>query len=62
MKGILERLKSPVVWGACLTAIYTQLEMWQSETVTAKEIILGCLMVLVTIFASLNNPTDPDHM
>lgn len=62
MNKIFERLKSPVVWGVFLTTLYTQLELWQTESTSVKDIVLGVLIILVATFGAVNNPTDRDNM
>ncbi len=61
-KEFLERLKSPVLWGAVLTVIYAQLELLQENGASAKNIIIAVLIVLCAVFSALNNPTDRNNM
>ena len=60
MKDILERLKSPVVWVAVLTALYTYLEV--ADFSSPRKIVLAVIGILIVVFSALNNPTDRDHM
>ena len=60
MKDFLERLKSPVVWVATLTAAYTYIEV--TDFATVREYILVSLGILIALFSALNNPTDRDNM
>lgn len=62
MKEFAERLKSPVVWGVFLSALYAQIELWQSGPTDTKGIVLGVLMILISTFGAINNPVDRDHM
>ena len=55
-----ERLASPVVWVAILTAIYTYVEMCDFSS--PKEIALGILGILIAALGALNNPTDSRHI
>lgn len=60
MKTFLERLKSPVVWVAVLTAIYTHIEL--ADFSSPRSIVLAVLGILIAGFSALNNPTDRDNM
>lgn len=60
MREIVERLKSPVVWVAVLTALYTYVEV--ADFSSPRNIVLAVLGILITAFSALNNPTDRDNM
>lgn len=62
MRKILERLKSPVVWGAVLTAIYSQSLLLMDRDLTLKDIILSVVIVASSAFAAVNNPADRDEL
>lgn len=55
-----ERLASPVVWVAVLTAVYTYVEVCNFNN--PKEIALGVLGILIAALGALNNPTDARHI
>ncbi len=58
MKGITDRLKSPVVWSAVLTVVYAQLEMLQGSELSIKNIVLSVMIILCAAFSALNDPTN----
>lgn len=60
MKDFIERFKSPVVWVAVLTAIYTYLEV--ADFSSPRKTVLAILGILIAAFSALNNPTDRDKM
>lgn len=60
MRKFCERLKSPVVWVAVLTAVYTYVEI--ADFSSPRAIVLAVLGVLIAAFSALNNPTDRDNM
>ena len=60
MKEIAERLKSPVLWSGVLTVAYAQLELLQENGMSAKNILLSCMIVLCAAFSALNDPTNRD--
>lgn len=62
MKDFLERLKSPVVWSAVLTVVYSQAELLRESDCTVKDLLLSAVVVVCAAFAALNNPTDRDNM
>ena len=59
-KAFWERLASPVVWVAILTAIYTYVEV--ADFSSPREIALAVLGILIAALGALNNPTDSRHI
>ena len=59
-KAFWERLASPVVWVAILTAVYTYVEV--ADFSSPREIALAVLGILIAVFSALNNPTDVKHI
>lgn len=51
-----ERLTSPIVWVAVLTAVYTYVEV--SDFSDPKHIALAIIGTLIAAFSALNNPAD----
>lgn len=55
-----ERLASPVVWVAILTAIYTYVEVCDFSS--PKDIALAVIGIMIAAFSALNNPTNVDRI
>lgn len=55
-----ERLASPVVWVAILTAVYTYVEVCDFKS--PKEIALAVIGILIAAFSALNDPTQIKHI
>jgi hypothetical protein len=62
MKNILERLKSPVVWGAVILVAQERLNILEQTGFTWQNVLISAGVILLTAFAALNNPTDRDSM
>lgn len=62
MKSITERLKSPVVWGAVLTVVYSQAQMLMDSELSVKNVILSVIIVLCSAFSAINDPTNRDAL
>ena len=55
-----ERLASPVVWVAILTAVYTYVEI--ADFSSPREIALAVLGILIAALSALNNPQNVDRI
>ncbi|MBE6765591.1 MAG: hypothetical protein E7546_06940 [Ruminococcaceae bacterium] len=62
MKEFLERLKSPVVWSVAITVTIAQLEQLQCTDMTAKQVLTAAMIIALTVFGAINNPTDRDNI
>ena len=60
--NILERLKSPVVWGAVIIVVQERLTILEQTGFTWQNILISGCVILLTMFAALNNPADRDSM
>lgn len=60
--NILERLKSPVVWGAVILVAQERLNILEQTGFTWQNVLISAGVILLTVFAALNNPTDRNKM
>lgn len=60
--NILERLKSPVVWGAVILVAQERLNILEQTGFTWQNMLISAGVILLTVFAALNNPADRDRM
>lgn len=60
--NILERLKSPVVWGAVILVAQERLNVLEQTGFSWQNVLISAGVILLTAFAALNNPADRDRM
>lgn len=61
MKALIERLKSPVIWGQAISIIAGAVVLFAPHIENEVKIIVGAIIALINLFAGLNNPTDRDN-
>lgn len=59
--NILERLKSPVVITQIVTILGALVVAVMPEFDGSVEKIVGAIAIIISVFAGLNNPTDPNN-
>lgn len=55
---MIERLKSPVVWGQALSIVAGAIIFFAPSVEEEIKIVVGSIIALINLFAGLNNPTD----